>query len=216
MCRSVKLHSVPRSSYFQSLYAFNPLKTKKKVLFYRLLPISGKKKNIPWFQASAAMLMSTRCPETSVNNYHTTPCNYPEDAQITKQALLFGRFPGLRLGRSTICVSGSRETRSVQFNSRWRHRTRTGHTWTRTGHTWTRTGHTWTRTGHTWTRTGYTWTRTGHTWTRTGHTWTRTGHTWTRTGHTWTRTGHTCLCTPWPVYSSQLLQRGSSWGATYL
>jgi hypothetical protein len=20
-----------------------------------------------------------RCPETSVNNYHTTPCNYPED-----------------------------------------------------------------------------------------------------------------------------------------
>jgi hypothetical protein len=21
----------------------------------------------------------SRCPETSVNNYHTTPCNYPED-----------------------------------------------------------------------------------------------------------------------------------------
>jgi hypothetical protein len=24
-----------------------------------------------------------RCPETSVNNYHTTPCNYPEDHGLT-------------------------------------------------------------------------------------------------------------------------------------
>jgi hypothetical protein len=24
----------------------------------------------------------TRCPETSVNNYHTTPCNYPEDHRL--------------------------------------------------------------------------------------------------------------------------------------
>jgi hypothetical protein len=25
---------------------------------------------------------STRCPETSVNNYHTTPCNYPKDHKL--------------------------------------------------------------------------------------------------------------------------------------
>jgi hypothetical protein len=24
----------------------------------------------------------TRCPETSVNNYHTTPCNYPKDHRL--------------------------------------------------------------------------------------------------------------------------------------
>jgi hypothetical protein len=24
----------------------------------------------------------TRCPETSVNNYHMTPCNYPEDHRL--------------------------------------------------------------------------------------------------------------------------------------
>jgi hypothetical protein len=24
----------------------------------------------------------TRCPETSVNNYHTTPCNYPKDRRL--------------------------------------------------------------------------------------------------------------------------------------
>jgi hypothetical protein len=47
-----------------------------------------------------------RCPETSVNNYHTTPCNNPEDhrdfniryvAGFEVLTLMFGRFSSLGL-----------------------------------------------------------------------------------------------------------------------
>jgi hypothetical protein len=34
------------------------------------------------------------CPETSVNNYHTTPCNYPEDHRFNLQnSSLHAYFP---------------------------------------------------------------------------------------------------------------------------
>jgi hypothetical protein len=49
----------------------------------------------PWFQASAAMFMRswpvkmgpTRCSETSVNSYHTTPRNIPEEWRSCSRGL---------------------------------------------------------------------------------------------------------------------------------
>jgi hypothetical protein len=41
------------------------------------------------------------CPETSVNNYHTTPCNYPEDHR-------FHQHQGYLLKQSVVYLSTSR------------------------------------------------------------------------------------------------------------
>jgi hypothetical protein len=42
------------------------------------------KKKIGWNNSLPVMMESIRCPETSVNNYHTTPCNNPEDHSFKK------------------------------------------------------------------------------------------------------------------------------------
>jgi hypothetical protein len=36
----------------------------------------------------------TRCPETSVNNYHTTPCNYPDDHRFHLQFIFISAQRG--------------------------------------------------------------------------------------------------------------------------
>jgi hypothetical protein len=34
-----------------------------------------------------------RCPETSVSNYHTTPCNNPEDHRFHEMCILYSIDP---------------------------------------------------------------------------------------------------------------------------
>jgi hypothetical protein len=48
-----------------------------------------------------------RCPETSVNNYHTTPCNYPEDHTFHQHR------SGSLKSRPVRFVQGSGSTRNM-------------------------------------------------------------------------------------------------------
>jgi hypothetical protein len=47
-----------------------------------------------------------RCPETSVNNYHTTPCNYPEDHRFHqhRDGSLKSRSVTEKLGRNQLDI----------------------------------------------------------------------------------------------------------------
>jgi hypothetical protein len=42
-------------------------------------PVSGF---LSFLESRPVKMGPTGCPETSVNNYHTTPCNYPKDHRL--------------------------------------------------------------------------------------------------------------------------------------
>jgi hypothetical protein len=57
-----------------------------------------------------------RCPETSVNNYHTTPCNYPEDHRFNQYGFfdMFIKVPNIEfhgnLSRGASLIHVDRRT----------------------------------------------------------------------------------------------------------
>jgi hypothetical protein len=54
----------------------------------------GKKAyNIEAGKRSGVRMGPIRCPETSVNNYHTTPCNNPEDHRFQNQGMFMHSKP---------------------------------------------------------------------------------------------------------------------------
>jgi hypothetical protein len=57
----------------------------------------------------------TRCPETSVNNYHTTPCNYPKDHRLHQHR---GGSLKSRLAYKSLWVSQEHNLRLSMFVTR--------------------------------------------------------------------------------------------------
>ena len=50
-----------------------------------------------------------RCPETSVNNYHTTPCNNPEDHTFQKQNCQLNLWRSRTDRRSRVCLASGKK-----------------------------------------------------------------------------------------------------------
>jgi hypothetical protein len=66
--------SVPSSSYW--------LLSHRTVTYPALLPSFLVTGFLSFLEYWPMKMGPTRCPETSVNNYHTTPCNYPKDHRL--------------------------------------------------------------------------------------------------------------------------------------
>ena len=91
-------------------------------------------REVPWFQTFAAVLMTSapfwdswpvkvwpiRCPESSVNNYHTTTRNIPEGWDVSCLTVKFRKWNGERVAMISLTTATFTCTYTYSRLIKWR------------------------------------------------------------------------------------------------